>query len=29
VTTMRGTLVPADVYDMALRERDAYRKTQK
>jgi TRAP-type C4-dicarboxylate transport system substrate-binding protein len=29
VTTMRGTLVPADVYDMALRERDAYRKTAK
>ena len=29
VTTMRGTLVPADVYDAALRERDAYRKTKK
>ncbi len=29
VTTMRGTLVPADVYDMALRERDAFRKTAK
>ncbi len=29
VTTMRGTLVPADVYDLALRERDAYRKTGK
>ena len=26
VTTMRGTLVPADVYDAALRERDAFRK---
>jgi len=29
VTTIRGTLVPADVYDAALRERDAYRKTKK
>jgi TRAP-type C4-dicarboxylate transport system substrate-binding protein len=29
VTTMRGALVPADVYDAALRERDAFRKTQK
>ena len=29
VSTIRGTLVPADVYDMALRERDAYRKTKK
>ena len=24
--TMRGTMVPADVYDLAVRERDAYRK---
>jgi TRAP-type C4-dicarboxylate transport system substrate-binding protein len=29
VTTIRGTLVPADVYDLAIRERDAYRKTKK
>jgi TRAP-type C4-dicarboxylate transport system substrate-binding protein len=29
VTTMRGSLVPADVYDAAVRERDAFRKTQK
>jgi len=29
VTTIRGTLVPADVYDLAVRERDAYRKTKK
>src|SRR5688500_17081589 len=29
VATMRGTLVPADVYDAAVRERDAYRKTAK
>jgi TRAP-type C4-dicarboxylate transport system substrate-binding protein len=29
VATMRGTLVPADVYDAAIRERDAYRKTRK
>lgn len=29
VGTMRGTLVPADVYDAALRERDAFRKTKK
>lgn len=29
VTSMRGTLVPADIYDAALRERDAFRKTQK
>lgn len=29
VGTMRGTLVPADVYDAAVRERDAYRKTAK
>jgi TRAP-type transport system periplasmic protein len=27
VTTMRGSLVPADVYDAALRERDAFRKS--
>jgi TRAP-type C4-dicarboxylate transport system substrate-binding protein len=25
--SMRGTMVPADIYDLALRERDAYRKT--
>ena len=29
VATIKGTLVPADVYDMAQRERDAYRKTKK
>jgi TRAP-type C4-dicarboxylate transport system substrate-binding protein len=29
VATMRGTLVPADVYDAAVRERDAFRKTGK
>jgi len=29
VTTIRGSLVPADVYDLAVRERDAYRKTKK
>ena len=29
VTTMRGSLVPADVYDAALRERDTFRKTRK
>jgi TRAP-type transport system periplasmic protein len=29
VATIRGTLVPADIYDAALRERDAYRKTKK
>ena len=29
VTTIRGTLVPADVYDAAVRERDAFRKTKK
>jgi TRAP-type C4-dicarboxylate transport system substrate-binding protein len=28
VPTMRGTLVPPDVYDAALRERDAFRKTR-
>ena len=29
VATIRGTLVPADIYDLAQRERDAYRKTKK
>jgi TRAP-type transport system periplasmic protein len=29
VATIRGTLVPADIYDAALRERDAYRKMKK
>jgi TRAP-type C4-dicarboxylate transport system substrate-binding protein len=29
VKTMRGNMVPADVYDAAIRERDAFRKTQK
>ena len=29
VTTMRGNIVPADLYDAALREREAYRKTKK
>ena len=29
VTTIRGTLVPADVYDAAVRERDAFRKMKK
>jgi TRAP-type C4-dicarboxylate transport system substrate-binding protein len=29
VKTMRGQMVPADVYDAAIRERDAFRKTQK
>jgi TRAP-type C4-dicarboxylate transport system substrate-binding protein len=29
VTTIRGTLVPADIYDAAIRERDAFRKTKK
>lgn len=29
VATMRGTLVPADVYDAAMREREAFRKTKK
>jgi TRAP-type C4-dicarboxylate transport system substrate-binding protein len=28
-TTMRGGIVPADIYDAALRERDAFRKTKK
>jgi TRAP-type C4-dicarboxylate transport system substrate-binding protein len=27
--SMRGTMVPADIYDLALAERDAYRKTKK
>ena len=29
VGSIRGQLVPNDIYDMALRERDAYRKTKK
>ena len=29
VKSMRGNMVPADVYDAAVRERDAFRKTQK
>jgi TRAP-type C4-dicarboxylate transport system substrate-binding protein len=29
VATIRGTLVPADIYDAVVRERDAYRKTKK
>jgi TRAP-type C4-dicarboxylate transport system substrate-binding protein len=29
IPTMRDVLVPGDAYDMARRERDAYRKTQK
>jgi TRAP-type C4-dicarboxylate transport system substrate-binding protein len=29
VKTMRGNMVPADVYDAAVQERDAFRKTQK
>jgi TRAP-type C4-dicarboxylate transport system substrate-binding protein len=28
VTTMRGDMVPADIYDMAVREREAFRKTK-
>jgi TRAP-type C4-dicarboxylate transport system substrate-binding protein len=28
VATMRGGMVPADVYDMVVRERDAFRKTK-
>lgn len=28
VTTMRGDMVPADVFDLAVRERDAFRKTK-
>jgi TRAP-type transport system periplasmic protein len=27
-TTMRGLMVPADIYDQAVRERDAFRKSQ-
>jgi len=26
--TMRGNMVPADIYDMAVQERDAFRKTK-
>jgi hypothetical protein len=26
VTTMRGNMMPADIYDAAVRERDAFRK---
>jgi TRAP-type C4-dicarboxylate transport system substrate-binding protein len=29
VATMRGNMVPADIYDAAVRERDAFRKTKK
>jgi TRAP-type C4-dicarboxylate transport system substrate-binding protein len=29
VTTMRGNMMPADMYDIALRERDAFRKMKK
>jgi len=29
VSTIRGTLVPNDIYDAAVRERDAYRKSKK
>jgi hypothetical protein len=29
VTSMRGTMVPADVFDAALQARNAFRKTQK
>ena len=28
VATMRGGMVPADVYDTVVRERDAFRKTK-
>jgi TRAP-type C4-dicarboxylate transport system substrate-binding protein len=28
VKTMRGSMVPADIYDMALQERDAFRKSK-
>lgn len=28
VTTMRGQMVPADMFDLAVKERDAYRKSQ-
>ncbi len=27
-STMRGNMVPADIYDMAVKERDAFRKTK-
>ena len=27
-STMRGNMVPADIFDLAVRERDAFRKTQ-
>jgi TRAP-type C4-dicarboxylate transport system substrate-binding protein len=27
-TSMRGTIVPAEIYDLAMRERDAFRKTR-
>jgi hypothetical protein len=29
VKSMRGQMVPTDVFDAAVRERDAFRKTQK
>jgi TRAP-type C4-dicarboxylate transport system substrate-binding protein len=29
VTSSRGTMVPADVFDQAVQERDAFRKTKK
>jgi TRAP-type C4-dicarboxylate transport system substrate-binding protein len=28
MATMRGSMVPADVYDMAVQERDAFRKSK-
>ncbi len=28
VATMRGNMVPADIYDMAVAERDAFRKSK-
>ena len=28
VTSSRGSMVPADVFDQAVQERDAYRKTK-
>ena len=28
IATMRGEMVPADIYDMAIREREAFRKTK-
>ena len=27
-STMRGNMVPADIYDMAVKERDAFRKSK-